>query len=93
MHLEINHEKRSRMVDLEFFHKFVRSLFFHRRKFLRKVLQSSMKGILEKGEVDDLIQKNNIRPDSRAEEFEVEQIIDLAEIFRQAVAEKGEEIA
>ncbi|PHR94917.1 MAG: ribosomal RNA small subunit methyltransferase A [Blastopirellula sp.] len=90
IHLVLNPKKRARIVDIEFFHKFVRALFFHRRKFLRNVLQSAMKGILEKKEVDAILQKHKYRKDARAEEFEVEQIIELAEIFRQAVPEPEE---
>lgn len=79
-------ELRERIQDLDFFHKTVRALYFHRRKFLRSVTHSAMKGVLEKERVDQVLQEAGMGPTTRAEELSVEQTIDLVERLRQATA-------
>jgi 16S rRNA (adenine1518-N6/adenine1519-N6)-dimethyltransferase len=78
-------DKRSRYVDLGFFHRFVRSLFFHRRKFLRSVLISATKNELSKGEVDDILAQLQLPGDCRAEQLDAPAIHALAEAVRQRV--------
>jgi len=41
--ITLDEQLRSRIPDLRVFHQFVRSLFLHRRKFLRGVLQAALK--------------------------------------------------
>lgn len=79
--------KRARINDLPFFHKFVRSLFFHRRKFLRSVMVSAFKETLTKPDVDDVLTSMEMTPDTRAEQLSVETIIELGERFRRKVDE------
>ena len=74
--------KRARIADLAFFHRFVRSLFFHRRKFLRSVLVSAFKGELEKRDVDRVLEHSPLHGEMRAEQLTVEEIQQLAEQFR-----------
>lgn len=81
LHLEHSLEKRARITDIRFFHEFVRSLFFHRRKFLRSVLISSFKGKLEKPQVDEVLDSLQLGPSTRAEELSVDSILELAEAF------------
>lgn len=90
VHLEVDPERRARIPDLEFFHEFTRSVFFHRRKYLRSVLHSAFKGRLEKGEVDQVMRTHGIQEDARAETFAVEEIFQMGERFREALAQKGE---
>jgi 16S rRNA (adenine1518-N6/adenine1519-N6)-dimethyltransferase len=80
-----NPEKRAQIEDLEFFHRFVRALFFHRRKFLRSVLASAFKNQLEKPDIDKVMQANGHGPTSRAEELTIEQIKTLCFQFREIV--------
>ena len=82
--IQIRHcpEKRAAIADLEFFHRFVRSLFFHRRKFLRSVVISSFKGQLDKPQVDAVLQGMGLGPDARAEQLEVAAIQELSDRFR-----------
>lgn len=80
--------KRKLVPDLKFFHKFVRSLFFHRRKFLRSVLNSAFKQELEKSDVDEVLESSVFTPDMRAEQLSVEEIRELCELFRLKVTEK-----
>ncbi|MEW4562671.1 16S rRNA (adenine(1518)-N(6)/adenine(1519)-N(6))-dimethyltransferase RsmA [Bremerella sp. JC770] len=88
LHIEVEPERRAAIPDLEFFHEFNRSLFFHRRKFLRSVLQSSFKGKLDKADVDQVMEQGGLNPSARAENFSVDQILAMCELFRQKLAEK-----
>jgi 16S rRNA (adenine1518-N6/adenine1519-N6)-dimethyltransferase len=70
--------KRAAIRDVEFFHEFIRSLFFHRRKFLRGVLISSLAGRLDKPAIAELLAPFHFPPDARAEQLPVKTLIDLA---------------
>lgn len=82
VHLEFVKALRDRIPDLHFFHSFTRSLFFHRRKFLRSVLISAMKNQLDKEQVDEAINELQLKPDQRAEQLSVETILALCEAVR-----------
>ncbi|MCM2371929.1 16S rRNA (adenine(1518)-N(6)/adenine(1519)-N(6))-dimethyltransferase RsmA [Aporhodopirellula aestuarii] len=82
--LDIDHERRNAIPDLKYFHQTVRSLFFHRRKFLRSVVISAYKGRLEKSTVDDVLSSLGHGENARAEELNLEQIGTLVETLRQA---------
>jgi 16S rRNA (adenine1518-N6/adenine1519-N6)-dimethyltransferase len=69
-----NAQKRARIVDLEFFHTRLRAMFFHRRKFLRSEVFTTMKDLITKPQV--------LAPNLRAENLTVEQMIDLIEACR-----------
>jgi 16S rRNA (adenine1518-N6/adenine1519-N6)-dimethyltransferase len=77
---------RDRIPDLPFFHTFVRSMFFHRRKFLRSVVLSAFKKELTKPQVDAVLTELNLGPDARAEQLDVEQMLELCEHFRAVVS-------
>ena len=81
---------RQRIPNLRFFHKFVRSMFFHRRKFLRSVAVSAFKGQLTKPEVDEVLSQHELGPDSRTEQLPPDDLLALGESFRLKLAEKGE---
>lgn len=76
-------EKRAKLADPEFFHGFIRGLFLHRRKFLRSCIISTVGDKLSKPEVDDVLSGLSLPDNIRAEEMPVEQLITLAEAFRQ----------
>jgi 16S rRNA (adenine1518-N6/adenine1519-N6)-dimethyltransferase len=78
--------KRNRLPDLEQYHRFVRSLFFHRRKFLRSVLVSATKGQMEKSEVDQILGQLQLGGDCRAEQLDVATIIRLFDAVRDRVS-------
>jgi 16S rRNA (adenine1518-N6/adenine1519-N6)-dimethyltransferase len=86
LHIAVNEEKRSRIPDREFFHTFVRSMFFHRRKFLRSVLLAAYKKQLSKPEVDAIMDGQGLGPKTRAETLNVEQMLALCEAVRQHLA-------
>lgn len=75
---------RDKFADIDYFHQTVRALFFHRRKFLRSVVVSAMKGRLSKAEVDEILSQQGYDETARAEELSVEKIQQLAESLRVA---------
>jgi len=77
-----NAQKRARIVDLEFFHTRLRAMFFHRRKFLRSEVFTTMKDLITKPQVDEILDSLNLAPNLRAENLTVEQMIDLIEACR-----------
>lgn len=83
LQIELEPERRAAIPDLAFFHTFVRSLFFHRRKFLRSVLISAVGDDLSKPEVDEILASQQLPPDARAEQLGVEQMLALTEAVRQ----------
>ena len=89
--LDTVHEWRDKFADLDHFHQTVRSLFFHRRKYLRSVVVSAMKGKLDKPAIDALLAKLGHGESTRAEELTVEQIQELAEELRLLPARSASE--
>ena len=83
IHIVPNAEKRAAIPDIEFFHQFVRSLFLHRRKFLRSGLISALQEHLDKPAVDEVLAPFNFPVDVRAEQLTLEGIQLLCEAFRQ----------
>lgn len=77
-----NADKRGRIVDLPFFHEFVRNLFLYRRKFLRSVLIHTVQDYLDKAAVDEILGEFQFGPDVRAEQLDVETFIALADAVR-----------
>ena len=75
-------ERRAAIPDLEFFHRFARSIFFHRRKFLRSVAISAFKERLTKPEVDAVLQAQGLGAEARSEQLSVDQFLELSERFR-----------
>ncbi|TWU43727.1 Ribosomal RNA adenine dimethylase [Novipirellula aureliae] len=82
--LDAEPKRRAEIPDLVYFHQTVRALFFHRRKFLRSVVISAMKGRLEKVQVDEILASLGHGEKSRTEELSVSQIQALVEALRQA---------
>ena len=86
MQITLRPELRQQITDLEFFHGFVRSMFFHRRKLLRSELLSAFKGRLGKPEVDRIMERVDLSPTARAEELDVPTMLKLADTVRTEVA-------
>ncbi len=82
--LDYKPERRAQFADIDYFHTTVRSLFFHRRKFLRSVVISAMKGRLDKTQVDEVLGGLGHGETARAEELEVTQLQQLVEALRMA---------
>jgi len=75
-------EKRAEIPNIGFFHSFVRSMFFHRRKFLRSELLSAFKGQLDKPAVDEILSGQRLGSNSRSEELDVDAMLGLCEAVR-----------
>ena len=87
LHIVLDPAQRTGIVDLAFFHTFVRSVFQHRRKFLRSGLLNAFKKQLDKSVIDAVMSDMRLGSDARAEQLDVPQILDLSERMRQALAE------
>ncbi len=87
MHIQVAPQKRSLIPDISFFHSFVRSIFLHRRKYLRSVVVSAFKGQLDKPTADGILQKEGLSLQIRAEALSVEQLLSLCEAVREVVQE------
>jgi 16S rRNA (adenine1518-N6/adenine1519-N6)-dimethyltransferase len=80
--------RRAQIPDPDFFHDFVRAMFFHRRKFLRANLVSAFKDRLSKEEADQSMAALELHGESRAEELEVKTMLALSETVRRRLIEK-----
>jgi 16S rRNA (adenine1518-N6/adenine1519-N6)-dimethyltransferase len=69
---------RQRIPDRTFFHEFVRSMFFHRRKVLRSELLSAQKQF-NKAQIDALLARLGIEPTVRAERLGPDEMLRLSE--------------
>ena len=87
LHIEHRPDKRAQIPDVEFFHQFVRSMFFHRRKFLRSVAVAAFKNQLSKPEVDEVLKEMGLGADARTEQLSVAQMQQMCELFRLRLAE------
>ena len=85
IHIVHRPERRAAIPDLEFFHAFVRAMFFHRRKFMRSVAVSAFKNQLEKVDVDDVLSGIGHGAAVRSEQLDIENMLSLSEAFRQKV--------
>lgn len=83
--IRLRRDWRGQIADLEFFHGFARSMFFHRRKFLRSVILSAYKGRLDKPEVDALMSGLGFGETTRAEQLDVPTMLRLCEAIRGAL--------
>lgn len=82
VHIELDQQRRENIPDRQFFHRFVRAMFFHRRKFLRSVLISATKKDLSKPEVDEILATTGFRGELRAEQLSVDEMFALSEAVR-----------
>ena len=80
---------RDRIPDLPFFHSFVRSMFFHRRKFLRSVVLGAFEKELSKSQVDAILGRLELGADARAEQLNADRMLELCEHLRAALNDAG----
>lgn len=87
--LDLAPDRRAKIPDLKYFHETVRALFFHRRKFLRSVVLSAMKGRLSKAKVDEILTNLGYDQTARAEQLSIDKIQALTEALRVAEAQSS----
>src|SRR5436190_1375537 len=86
IHILPNPAKRAALGDLPFFHDFIRSLFQHRRKFLRGVLVSTYRDRLDKSAIDEILAPFELPADARAEQLDVKTLIALSKSVQQRLS-------
>lgn len=74
--------RRDSIPDRRYFHQMTKALFLHRRKFLRANMIAALKGILEKSEIDTILEQLNLAGDVRTEQLDVAALIELTEAIR-----------
>jgi len=79
--------RRADIPDLDFFHRTLRALFFHRRKFIRSVVISATKEDLSKDAVDQVLAQQELSSQLRVEQLSIDQIASLIERLRIAISE------
>ncbi len=84
VHVVVDEGRRGRIPDRQFFHAFVRAMFFHRRKFLRSELLGAFKNRLTKPQVDRMLDRLGLDGSVRAEQLDVPTMLALAETVRAA---------
>ncbi len=77
LQLTLEPARRAAIPDLAFFHDFVRSLFLHRRKFLRGVLVAAFKDRLDKPAIDEIRGELQLAENARAEELSIDEMLAL----------------
>ncbi|WP_235951694.1 16S rRNA (adenine(1518)-N(6)/adenine(1519)-N(6))-dimethyltransferase RsmA [Crateriforma spongiae] len=92
LRLDLDRDRYESFEDLRYFHDTTRALFFHRRKFLRSVVVSAMKGRLEKADVDQVLADLGHDETARAEAMAVPEIVRLVEAIRVAEDAKSENV-
>ncbi|TWU67617.1 16S rRNA (adenine(1518)-N(6)/adenine(1519)-N(6))-dimethyltransferase RsmA [Crateriforma conspicua] len=92
LRLDLDRDRYESFEDPRYFHDTTRALFFHRRKFLRSVVVSAMKGRLEKADVDQVLADLGHDETARAEAMTVPEIVRLVEAIRVAEDAKSENV-
>jgi 16S rRNA (adenine1518-N6/adenine1519-N6)-dimethyltransferase len=82
IHITLDDSLRRRIPDRQFFHDFTRAMFFHRRKLLRSELLSAFKKELDKPAVDRILSGQGLDPCIRAEDMEIDALLNLCEAVR-----------
>jgi len=80
--IDLEPERRAAIPELPFFQLFARSLFMHRRKFLRASLVNAFKQELTKVQVDEILTELEFGPDVRAEQLDLPTVMRLYEAVR-----------
>lgn len=80
-----NPARRRALEDPAFFHDLLRTLFCHRRKYLRGVLASAVRERLEPGALEAILAALGLPPEARAEQLDVPTLIALAHALRRAL--------
>ena len=80
--ITVDPEKRAAIPDLKYFHQFVKTIFIHRRKFLRANIVAAMKEHLSKPEIDEVLSEMQLAEDTRTEQLDVATLQRLTELIR-----------
>ena len=78
--------RRQTIADRSFFHDFTRRVFQQRRKLLRGVVAAMYREQLTKQQVDEALGRLHLEKDVRAEELDVDKLVDLSRALQEAIA-------
>lgn len=78
----VDQEKRASIPDLKYLHQFVKTIFIHRRKFLRANVVAAMKQHLSKQEIDEVLNEMKLPEETRTEQLDVPTLLRLTELVR-----------
>lgn len=84
-------EKADRIVDRRFFQDFLRRAFTLRRKFIRSVLVALYRKVLDKSEIDVLLNELGHTSEDRAENMDIPTLIRLSNHLQATIQKKGGE--
>ncbi|MGD9722483.1 MAG: 16S rRNA (adenine(1518)-N(6)/adenine(1519)-N(6))-dimethyltransferase RsmA [Pirellulales bacterium] len=82
----LDEARRRAIPDLAFFHDFARSIFMHRRKYLRGVLLAAWKERLSKPGIDRVLADSGLDPQCRADQLDVPALLRLSAAVQLALA-------
>jgi 16S rRNA (adenine1518-N6/adenine1519-N6)-dimethyltransferase len=85
----VDPQRRAAIADLRYFHQLVKSLFLHRRKFLRANVVAAMKSRLTKEQVDRLMSDMGFAADVRTEQLDVATLLAFVERIRAVAPDWG----
>jgi len=88
LRIDPNVEAASKIVNRGEFQLFLRDIFTQRRKLLRGVIVSLYKEKLSKSQVDEVLASMQFPPDTRAEELDVGQLVELSNRLQRRMDEK-----
>jgi 16S rRNA (adenine1518-N6/adenine1519-N6)-dimethyltransferase len=80
--LTLDPARRAAIPSLRYFHQFVKSIFLHRRKYLRANVTSALKHHATKEQVDEILNAMQFSADARTEQLSIEQLLELTERVR-----------
>jgi 16S rRNA (adenine1518-N6/adenine1519-N6)-dimethyltransferase len=80
--ITVDPARRGAIPDLRYFHQFVKSLFLHRRKFLRANVVAALKRHANKEQVDALMDGMGFAPDARTEQLDIPTLLAFTERVR-----------
>lgn len=78
-------ERRAKIADRPFFQDFVRRLFHQRRKLLRGMVAGMYRKQISKPDVDAILESMSLAKNTRAEEMEVQALVELSNRLHAAV--------
>ncbi|MBL9090958.1 MAG: ribosomal RNA small subunit methyltransferase A [Planctomycetaceae bacterium] len=84
VHISLVPERRAVVGDLSAFHRFVRTVFLQRRKFLRSALVNAFKESLTKPQIDEILGKLGFHESCRAEELPWQDLLRLSNALQEA---------
>lgn len=88
LRIDPDYEAKAKIVNRGEFQLFLRDIFTQRRKLLRGVIVSLFKQKLSKEQIDEALASMQLSPETRAEELDVKQLVELSNQLQRRIIEK-----